>query len=163
VVEVWVCNSSPLISLARIDRLDLVESLGPRVVVPATVMREIEAGSARDSAIRTIRNSARLSVVPDVDIPAAVTTWRLDPGESQVLAAALLQPGAGVVIDDRAARKGAALLSIPLIGTLGIIALARRRGIIEAAAPIYRSLRGAGLFLSPALIKAVLQELGEDW
>jgi predicted nucleic acid-binding protein len=125
-------------------------------------MCEIEAGSAWDSAIRRIRDSARLSIVPDVDIPAAVTAWRLDPGESQVLAAALLQPGSGVVIDDRAARKGAALLSIPLIGTLGIIALARRRGIIEAAAPIYRSLRAAGLFLSPALIKSVLEELGED-
>jgi predicted nucleic acid-binding protein len=125
-------------------------------------MREIEAGGARDSAMRTIRGSARLAIVSDVNIPAAVTAWRLDPGESQVLAAALLQPGSGVVIDDRAARKRASLLSIPLIGTVGTIALARRRGIIDAAAPIYQSLRTAGLFLSPALIKAILEELGEE-
>jgi predicted nucleic acid-binding protein len=163
VASVWVCNSSPLISLARVERLDLVESLGSRVVVPVAVMREIEAGDERDSAAQAIRTSTRLLVVPDVEIPPGVAAWRLDPGESQVLASALRQSGAGVVVDDRAARRCAALSSIPMIGTVGIVALARRRGIITAAAPVYRALRVAGLFVSPLLIKAVLAELGEDW
>jgi predicted nucleic acid-binding protein len=50
VVDVWICNSSPLISLARIRRLDLIESLAAEVIVPATVIREIEAGASRGSA-----------------------------------------------------------------------------------------------------------------
>jgi hypothetical protein len=43
VVDVWVCNSSPLISLARIGRLDLIKSLAAKAHVPATIVREIEA------------------------------------------------------------------------------------------------------------------------
>jgi predicted nucleic acid-binding protein len=60
VVDVWVCNSSPLISLARIGRLDLIESLANRIVVPVTVIREIEAGSGHDDAARAIKTSPRL-------------------------------------------------------------------------------------------------------
>jgi len=162
VVDVWICNSSPLISLARIRRLDLVESLAAEVVVPATVMREIAAGHSRDTAVAAVESSSRLRIVPDVEVSAAVRSWRLDPGESQVLAMALQHGGCGVVIDDRAARRCASRASVPMIGTIGLVALARQRGTLKAAAPIYRALRDAGLFLAPALIKAVLAQFDEE-
>lgn len=79
-----------------------------------------------------------------------------------MLAQALRQPGCGAVLDDRAARRCATSAAIPIIGTIGIVALARQRGILNAAAPVYQALRDAGLFLSPALIKGVLAQLGED-
>jgi predicted nucleic acid-binding protein len=162
VVDVWVCNSSPLIALARIQRLDLIESLADDVLVSATVLREIEAGAGRDGAAQAIRNSPRLRIRPDVEIPEAVRSWQLDPGESQVLAMALQCPGCGAVIDDRAARSCAASFSIPMIGTVGLVALARQRGTLKAAAPVYKALRDAGLFVSPALLKAVLAQFGEE-
>ena len=68
----------------------------------------------------------------------------------------------GAVLDDRAARRRATIASIPIIGTVGVVALARQRGILDAAAPVYPALRDAGLFLSPALFKGVLAQLGED-
>lgn len=39
-----VVNASPLILLARIDRLDLLASLTKLLVVPEAVLREIKAG-----------------------------------------------------------------------------------------------------------------------
>ena len=87
---------------------------------------------------------------------------KLDPGEGQVLAIALQQPGCGAVLDDRAARRCAASFSIPVIGTIGLVALARQLGTLKAAAPVYKALRDAGLFVSPALLKAVLAQFGED-
>jgi predicted nucleic acid-binding protein len=162
VVDLWVCNSSPLISLARIQRLDLIESLAAEVVVPATVVLEIEAGAGRDRAARVVRNSPRLRIRPNVEIPEAVRSWQLDPGEGQVLAMALQRPGCGAVIDDRAARRCAASFSIPMIGTVGLVALARQRGTLKAAAPVYKALRDAGFFVSPALLKAVLAQFGEE-
>lgn len=161
-VDVWVCNSSPLISLARIGRLDLIRALAAKILVPATVVREIEAGGDRDNAAQAIKSSTWLQVTPDIDMPAAVRAWGLDPGESQVLAAASQEPGCGVILDDRAARRCAAVLSIPMVGTIGVVALARQRGTLKAAAPIYQALRDAGLFLSPALVKAVLAQFGEE-
>jgi predicted nucleic acid-binding protein len=162
VPDVWVCNSSPLIALARTQRLDLIESLAAEVLVPATVVREIEAGAGRDGAAQAVRSSSRLRIRSDVEVPEAVRSWQLDPGESQVLAMTLQHPGCGAVIDDRAARRCAASFSIPMIGTIGIVALARQRGTLKAAAPVYRALRDAGLFVSPALLKAVLAQFGEE-
>jgi predicted nucleic acid-binding protein len=162
VVDVWVCNSSPLISLARISRLDLIDSLAARVLVPNTVLREIEAGGESDSAAQAIETSSRMQITPDVEVPESVRTWGLDPGESQVLAVALQAPGSGVILDDRAARRCATRLSLPMIGTIGIVALARQRGTLKAAAPIYQALQGAGLFVSPALVKGVLAQFGEE-
>jgi predicted nucleic acid-binding protein len=49
-----------------------------------------------------------------------------------------------------------------MIGTIGLVALARQRGTLKAAAPVYRALRDAGLFLAPALIKAVLAQFDEE-
>jgi predicted nucleic acid-binding protein len=46
--------------------------------------------------------------------------------------------------------------------TIGLVALARQRGTLKAAAPVYRALRDAGLFLAPALIKAVLAQFDEE-
>ena len=81
-VDVWICNASPLISLARIGRLDLIESLAAEIVVPTTVIREIGAGDSRDGAITAVSGSSRLRVVPDIEVSAAVRSWKLDPGES---------------------------------------------------------------------------------
>jgi predicted nucleic acid-binding protein len=120
VVDVWICNSSPLIALARIQRLDLIESLAAEVVVPATVVFEIEAGASRDDAANAVRNSSRLRIRPDVAIPEAVRSWQLDPGESHVLAMALQQPGCGVdlvVLDEMQARFKEARIPVQLLTT----------------------------------------------
>jgi predicted nucleic acid-binding protein len=79
-----------------------------------------------------------------------------------VLSVSLQEPRCGFILDDRAARRCAARMSIPMIGTIGVVALARQRGTLKAAAPIYRALRNAGLFLSPAIVKAVLVQFGEE-
>lgn len=42
--ESWVANASPLILLGRINRLDLMERLAPKIIVPDAVIGEIRAG-----------------------------------------------------------------------------------------------------------------------
>jgi predicted nucleic acid-binding protein len=90
-----------------------------------------------------------------------VAVWQVGAGESQVLGWALREPGKVAILDDRAARRCATLLGIPVIGTVGVVALAKRRGLVSAAAPLFTALEEAGLFLSKALIREVLADLGE--
>lgn len=54
--ETLVVNASPLILLARIERLDLLASLAKILVVPEAVIREIQAGSDRDGTAEKIRS-----------------------------------------------------------------------------------------------------------
>lgn len=159
--SVWVCNASPLIVLSRIDRLDLLATLARPVLVPATVLAEIEAGRARDPAIEKLRASSPIEVVADLPVPERIARWRLDAGETQVITRAIAHADAGAVLDDRAGRRCARMFHIPLTGTVGLVALAKQHGRIVAAAPVFQDLIDAGLYVAPGLVRAVLSELGE--
>ena len=82
-------------------------------------------------------------------------------GESSVLAVALAQTGAEVVIDDLQGRKCAVCLGIPVRGTLGIILTAKRRGLIPSARRVVEELLEAGLYLSTQVLDEALRRVGE--
>jgi len=48
-----------------------------------------------------------------------------------------------------------------VIGTVGIIARAKRRGLIPSAAELFLKLRSAGLYLDNVLLEGILGQLGE--
>lgn len=85
----------------------------------------------------------------------------LDQGEAEVLVLAEEQNARLVIIDERKARRYAKRLGFPLTGTLGVLLLAKEKGIIPALAPLIEELQQAGLHLGIKLIKKVLQLAGE--
>jgi predicted nucleic acid-binding protein len=159
--RVLVVNASPLIFLARIDRLDLLASLAKLLVVPEAVIREIQAGSDRDGTADQLKALPSIFRVDDRPVPDRIRLWDLGAGESQVLAHGLERPGSEVVLDDLAARRCARSLELPMIGTLGVVILCRHRGVISAARPVIEALVNAGLRLKPALIDGALAKVGE--
>jgi Domain of unknown function (DUF3368) len=62
------------------------------------------------------------------------------------------------VIDDREARAAARALGVRLIGTLGVVILARWEGRIPAAASVIADLRRAGLHLDDELLQQALRQ-----
>jgi len=52
-------------------------------------------------------------------------------------------------------------LGFNVLGTLGILLIAKRRGWIPAARPVVEHLLTQGMFLSPGLIAMALAEIGE--
>ncbi|MBM2813059.1 MAG: putative nucleic acid-binding protein, contains domain, partial [Chloroflexi bacterium] len=61
-------------------------------------------------------------------------------------------------------RAAARSLGVRLIGTLGVVILARREGRIPAAAPVIADLRRVGLRLDDVLLRQALRQfVGEDW
>ena len=159
--DAWISNASPLITLAAIDRLDLFAALKAEVWVPATVLNEVGAGASADRADDRVRASGRFVLVPDVAIGTEVAHWGLDPGEAQAISQAIETAAKGVILDDLAGRRCAQALGLRIIRTLGLIARAKRVGILTEAAPVIMAVRDAGLYIGDALVRAVLAELGE--
>lgn len=90
--------------------------------------------------------------------------WSLGAGESEVLSIALDQVGWTAVVDDATARSCGRSLGIPVIGTLGVVLLAKRRGLVDSAAEVLRALRHAGLYIDDEFIRSMLKQVvGEDW
>lgn len=158
VTVVWIADATPLIVLAKIGYLGLISALADVVLVPQTVADEVLEGGKDDPA-RQALESGLGQRVSDAPIHSALAALRLDPGEE----AALARPGSQALLDDLGARKAARLLGVRTIVTLGIIARAKREGLITAAKPLMTALRAVGFRASDALIEAVLAELGEVW
>lgn len=137
--ERWVVDASPLIVLGTIGRLDLLAALAEDVVVPEIVVQEVLR--VEDEASRALaEGSLRTEGVEPDDL---VMRWGLGAGETAVLSFAK-RHGYVALIDDLAARRCASVVGIPARGTLGVVLLAKQRGIIPSAARLLVQLRDAG-------------------
>ncbi len=139
--EVWVVNASPLILLARIGQLAWLEQLAQVVWVPATVIREVEAGKDKDSSANVAIDWAALRRIADIPLPGSVQIWDIDPGESQVIAHAITLK-CRAVLDDAAARRCAQAHGLTVVGSVGVVLRAKKAGIITQAKPWLEQLRG---------------------
>ena len=159
--EFAVVDASPLIVLSLANRIEILRCAAKHVLVPAVVESEVLAGAGDRRTIETVRRTPWIEVVPATDVPLSVAVWDLGAGESAVLAAAARTPGTIAVIDDLAARRCAAALGVPVVGTVGLVVRARRRGLVPAVRPVLEEIRAAGLYLSDALIDQASRISGE--
>jgi predicted nucleic acid-binding protein len=160
VSEAWVVNASPLTLFSRIGRLDLIDRLTPNILTPSAVIGEVRDGAAKDgTSIAGLQWAARYQV-PNAEVPASVERWDLGSGESQVIAHAVLGDR-WAVLDDLAARRCAMAHNVPVIGSLGVVLRAKKRGLIEQARPVVERLVEAGMFLDEALLGEALRAVGE--
>ena len=63
--------------------------------------------------------------------------------------------------DDLAARRCAATLQIPVLGSIGIVLRAKRAGLLASAAPLMTQLKTSGMYASDEFIRALLSAIGE--
>jgi predicted nucleic acid-binding protein len=144
VAERWVLNASPLI-------------------VPRAVAEEIQAGPTEDRATQALA-AGRFTIVNSPSPLAEILAWDLGSGEAAVLSFALAEQGWTVIVDDAAARKCAQSFSIPVKGTLGVVILARQRGLIPSTTEVLLSLQTAGFYLDDQIVReALARTVGEKW
>lgn len=160
--EIWVVNASPVIVLAKAGHLQLLEQLSGDVLLPLPVAMEIESGPNTDAARLALEGGWGVRVSA-IRIPTELLEWGLGPGETAVLAVALERASRTAVLEDGSARACAKAFGIPIIGTLGVVLRAKRRGIIPSAVDVIRRIRAAGLYLDEATIRSAVQRIGEEW
>ncbi len=159
--EPAVVDASPLIFLAGAGLAELVQLAGTPVQIPRAVVEEIERFGPEDATAMAVKRLDWLVVVDSGPTPAIIERWDLGSGETSVLTWAHTHPGTTAVLDDLAARRCANSLGIPIRGTLGLILIAKRRGVIPEARPVLEQLRAAGMYLSNAVMNRALETVAE--
>lgn len=166
--RVVIADAGPLIGLARIDSLDLLRRLFGRVCITIIVRDEILPAASSFPDADALNRAFADGWIDVVDVPQY--GWEplnpgVDAGEASAIHAACTWRDAGdavlLVMDDRAGRLEARSRGLALIGTAAVIGLARTEGLIPAARPLLERLTQAGYFLGPAVIAAVLADIGE--
>jgi predicted nucleic acid-binding protein len=158
----WIFDASPLILLAKIHQLHLLEVLSPDFRIPRAVVAEIGDGPTEDPTIKWLTSASIACHIVDVpSTPPFLAQWDLGAGETAVLSLALADDESAVILDDLAARKFAMTFDLPLLGTLGLLIRAKHRGMIEQLDPQIRLLESAGANLSQTVIDHALKLAGE--
>jgi predicted nucleic acid-binding protein len=87
--------------------------------------------------------------------------WDLGAGESAVISLSEQTPGSMVVLDDLAARRCAQALGLYVTGTIGLVLMAKRAGLIPSAAQALKAITNAGLYISQHHLVSILKQAEE--
>lgn len=157
-----VCNSSPLIHLARIGKLELLRDLFEDVLVPEAVFKEcVIDGRDRDEAGKIKTASwIRIIRIKDIELKKALNT-SLDEGESEAIVLALQEKADIILLDDYEAREFARIYGLKITGTIGVLLKAKYMGRISSLSEILENLKETGFWLNEDLRIQILRDAGE--
>ena len=158
-----VSDTSPILNLARIGRLELLPSLYEQVVIPPAVFGELTASASQDfPAIDTARNSWLLLGTPKDQERVLQLRADLDAGEAEAIVLAVELQANLLLVDERRGRRTAEALGLRITGLLGVLADAKQAGLIEFVKPLLDDLiQKARFWIGPELYREVLVELDE--
>lgn len=171
-MPIVIADAGPLIALARVDQLPLLPALFGEVVVTEAVKTELLADVFMETACLKAALSARwckqqpkIAALTERSAKLA-STHLIGAGESSAIALAQhyneRATPALVLLDDARGRRAAQRLQIAMIGTTGILLLAKQAQLVSAVAPLLEALKSSGYFLSERLIKAAIAQAGEE-
>ena len=152
-----VCDSSPLIALLSVDRIDLLKKLFDTVLIPPAVCSEVFGVS------RTLE-------IPDfmhIEAPNSKTSVRflsmsLHLGESEAITLAIEKQVNRIILDDKLARNTADRLGLCVIGTLGVLMLAKEKAFLTEIRPLIDQMIDKISFrIAPSVLKRVLTQVNE--
>ena len=149
-----ISNSSPLIGLEQIGQLNILRALFGTIAVPPAVVREV---TRTVDLPEWIEQRALIQNIGPLIMKAS-----LGQGESEAISLALESNASLVILDDRPARRLAQSLSLPVIGTLGILLLAKKRNLIPAIKPCLEELSRFDFRIAPILYEQVLKDARES-
>ena len=129
-----ISDTTPLISLMKIKRLDLLEKIFGQVFIPDGVFTELTQNQSYAQEANMIM-SADFIVTKSVSDSKAVEilekTTSLDRGESEAIILFGELKAELMLMDERRGREVALKLQIPLSGTLGVLLEAFDKNIIS--------------------------------
>jgi len=158
-----VSNSSPLINLAIIGQLHLLETFFSTVWIPDAVWHESVIEGAGKPGAATIQRATFLKRRQPKNEPLIqLLRCELDVGESEALALAIEMQANWVLLDERNARNIAAMYKLKTMGVIGILLRAKREGnIVSVQECLDRLQQEAGFWLSEIFYRRVLKLAGE--
>lgn len=157
--KIWVSNTSPLIFLSKIDRLDVLFSLA-QIWIPEAVFKEIVTKD--DYATEQIKKASDNGKIL-VKKVSKLIEFQIDAGEKEAISLAIEAKAHRVLLDDDKARRFARRYSLNPIGTLGLLLVAKQLGLIPQIRPDIERLSSLNppLRVTPKIIDTILKEANE--
>jgi len=154
-----IADSSALIALATCESLDILQKLYDIKVPPAVYEEVVKPDKPLSAILRKFLDNC----VVEVDLSRLViSAGGLGQGEIEAMALYKQISADSLLIDDRRARAIAEHNNIQCIGVLGILLIAKHKGMIKQISPFIEKLRTSSIYYGEALLRRALQLANED-
>ena len=157
-----VCDSTILIGLAKIGRLDLLREVFSKISVPEEVFHEVVEKGAGKTGSKSIKDARWIEIIPIKDrTQVDLLMISLEKGEAEVLTLAKQLGADLILVDEQKARKSAVIAGYDVMGLLGLFILAKKLGLIDQIRPLIGELRKKKFRVSDRVVLETLKRAGE--
>jgi len=150
-----VSNTTPIITLLRISKLDLLKEVCGEIIIPYGVYEEIEIGKEKYyySDLKKYKwiEIIKLEKTNELNLD-------LDKGELETILLAKEINADLIIMDEKLGRRYAKYYGLNVIGTIGIIMKAREKGIIEDIETVLSDIKKSGIWINDKLIADILKK-----
>lgn len=150
-----VSDTSPLTALLTTGHAEILPKLFREVIIPEAV---------RDELLRKHTSLPQWIKVSNAANEAEVARFLeiVDAGEAQAIELAKEIKADRLLIDERKGRRVAVQEGLAVIGSIGIVLLAKRNGLIPSVRQLLDRLeREGGLYISKEIRDTALKSIGE--
>ena len=151
-----ISDTSPISYLARIGALEVLPALFGEILVPFTVLAELrhpqapqELNEWQSTVPQWIRVCRPLQLLGGLN---------LDAGETEAISLAKEHAGSLLIIDEIKGRNIAVSRGLLVIGTLGVIEEADRKGLLEFESSLQR-LRATNFRVSAVIAEEIISRV----
>lgn len=142
-----VADSTCLIGLSKIGELEVLRHLFGAILIPPAVYHEVVVqGSGRPGAAEVASAGWIQTCVVVGQLTIDALRLNLGAGEAEAIVLATEQSADFVILDDWRARQTALSLSLPVIGTVAVLAKAEEKGLINSLDSAIDRLRQSGFY-----------------
>lgn len=157
-----VCNSTALIGLAKLGRLDLLKEIFGEIIIPEGVYQEVVVQGKTKAGSKEVNDAEWIKRERAKDrVAVELLSRHLNHGESEVLILGKELRADWLIVDDDEARDAASSAGFKVIGLAGVLIAAKNIGLIKAVKPLLDELRAKKFRIGDTLYRTVLKEIQE--
>lgn len=158
-----VVNTSPWIALSVCGQVPLLRKLYTNVYVPFSVKEELLAGGKQGIGVNELKECPWLKIEKVIDFEKVRLLYELEQGEAEVIVLAKEKKIKKVLIDEKVARLQARILGLDVIGTLGLLLKAKRKGLVSSIKPLIKKILDNDIWIKDEIVQGILRDAGEKY
>ncbi len=156
-----VVNTSPWIALSTCGQIPLLEKLYTDVYIPYHVKEEIMAGGKDSFGVYELETCKWVKIEKVQDIEKVTLLCELEQGEAEVIILAKEIGIKQVLIDEKVARLQAHVLDLDVIGTLGLLLKAKKKGLLPSIKISITKIMDSGIWIKDQIVQGIIKDAGE--
>jgi len=159
-----VSDTTPIISLLKAKKLELLKDLFVEIIIPLGVFEELVANDKFHNEIEQIEHSDFISIISVSDEKSVKILRKvsgLDRGESEAIVLSGEKNADLLLIDERRGRDVAKQMDITITGTLGILLFAYEEGLLRKSEiiDVLNLMENSGIRISDKLHKDIISRI----